>query len=57
MGDATAAGRVAQSVREEKLVEDASDLPEPIRATCEWLQFKAPPIKVADLADSSAGDS
>jgi hypothetical protein len=51
LGEASAAGRISEHVRQEKLVEDVSDLPDVIRAAYEWLQFKAPPIKPADLSD------
>ncbi len=49
--DATASGRVAEHARDEGLIEDVSDLPAPIRAVYDWLQFKARPIRVADFSD------
>jgi hypothetical protein len=47
--DATASSRAAEHAREAELIEEVSDLPAPIRAMYDWLQFKARPIRVEDL--------
>jgi hypothetical protein len=49
-GDSVAA-RVEEYIRAEKPIEDPADLQSAIRAVYDWLNFKARPLRAADLAD------
>ena len=51
LGQEGAEGRIAEHLRQESLIEDVSELPAPIRSAYDWLQFKAPPIRVAAFKD------
>jgi hypothetical protein len=49
-GDTTADRRIAEHLHSTKLIENLSDLPPPIQAVYDWLEFKSRPIKPADLS-------